>query len=152
MLGSLIGDIAGSIHEFSGNKDPHVPLFPPPAEITDDSILTLATAEVLLTGRDYASVYREFGRLYPEPMGGYGARFQAWLWAGAPAPYNSWGNGSAMRVGPIGWVFDAREAVLREAARSAAVTHDHPEGIKGAQAVALAVFMARQGASQADVP
>ena len=151
MLGSLIGDIAGSLHEFNGNKDPNVELFPPEAKITDDSILTLATAEALLTGREYGSVYREFGRLYPEPMGGYGARFQGWLCAGDPAPYNSWGNGSAMRVGPVGRAFDTEHDVLREAAKSAAVTHDHPEGIKGAQATALAVLMARRGTSKAEM-
>jgi len=151
MLGSIIGDIAGSLHEFSGNKDPLVELFPPVAEVTDDSILTLATAEALLTGRGYDKVYREFGQLYPDPMGGYGMRFREWIWSDDPKPYNSWGNGSAMRVGPIGFAFDDEATVLREAERSAAVTHDHPEGIKGAQATALAIWLARQGASKAEI-
>lgn len=145
MIGSIIGDIAGSIHEFTGNRDPHVDLFPPESEATDDSILTLATCEAILTGRDYGEVYREFGRMYPDPMGGYGLRFHDWLHSDDPAPYGSWGNGSAMRVGPVGYAFDDVDEVLRQAHRSAAVTHDHPEGIKGAQATALAVLLARQG-------
>lgn len=148
MIGSIIGDIAGSIHEFTGNKDPNVDLFPPDAEYTDDSILTLATAEALLTGSGYGDMYLTFGQRYPYPCGGYGVRFAEWLRSEDPMPYNSWGNGSAMRVSPIGFALDTEADVLREAARSAAVTHDHPEGIKGAQATALAVFLARKGASK----
>jgi len=151
MIGSIIGDIAGSIHEFNGNRDPAVDLFPAGSEATDDSILTLATCEALLSGRDYGEVYREFGRRYPDPMGGYGVRFQSWLFAAVPEPYNSWGNGSAMRVGPVGYALNDVDAVLREAERSAAVTHDHPEGIKGAQATALAILLARNKCDKASI-
>lgn len=148
MIGSIIGDIAGSMHEFSGNKRYDVELFPREAEVTDDSILTLATCEALMTGRPYHHVYREFGNCYPEPMGGYGVRFNAWLHTPQAGPYNSWGNGSAMRVGPVGFAGSTLEDVLAEAERSAAVTHDHPEGIKGAQATAAAIFLARQGSTK----
>lgn len=145
MLGSIIGDFAGSCYEFSGQKRMDFDLFPPHAEVTDDSILTIATAEVLLGHGDYASIYRQFGRLYSDPMGGYGARFVDWIWEKNAGPYHSWGNGSAMRVGPVGIAKQSDMDVLAEAERSAMVTHDHPEGIKGAQATALAVFLARTG-------
>jgi len=103
----------------------------------------------LLTDGDYAENYRIFGRLYP--LAGYGKGFKTWLASKRGLPYNSWGNGSAMRVGPVGFAFDNEDDVLREAERSAAVTHDHPEGIKGAQAVALGILLARQGAETGQI-
>jgi ADP-ribosyl-[dinitrogen reductase] hydrolase len=151
MIGSIIGDICGSTYEFSGIKHVDFDLTHPASEITDDSILSFATAETLLRGGDYAEAYRRYGTTYRFPMGGYGHGFKCWLYGGSSEPYNSCGNGSAMRVGPVGWACDTVEAVLKEAARSAGVTHDHPEGIKGAQATALAVFMARHKASKEDI-
>lgn len=151
MLGSIIGDFIGSCYEFNAPKHIHFELLPERAEITDDSILTIATAEVLLGYGDYATMYRQFGQLYPDPMGGYGARFSEWLWEYEMGPYNSWGNGSAMRVGPVGLAKNSVEEVLAEARRSAEVTHDHPDGIKGAQATALAVFLARIGRSKDEI-
>lgn len=151
MLGSIIGDIAGSCYEFNSPKRTDIDLFPAASEITDDSILTIATAEVLLTKGDYRRTYQMFGRLYPEPMGGYGARFNDWIWQKDPEPYQSWGNGAAMRVAPIGWAFTTVEDVLEEAQRSAIVSHDHPEGIKGAQATALTVFLARNRATKEEI-
>lgn len=151
MIGSIYGDICGSTYEFSAIKHLDFDLTHPASEITDDSILTCATAETLLRGGDYAEAYRRFGRTYRFPMGGYGHGFKCWLYGGSHEPYNSCGNGSAMRVGPVGWACDTVEAVLAEAARSASVTHDHPEGIKGAQATALAIFMARHKASKEDI-
>lgn len=148
MLGSIIGDLAGSCYEFSSPKRTDFELFPPHAEITDDSILSIATAEVLLGNGDYRRLYQQFALLYPEPMGGYGMGFQQWARKKDAPAYNSWGNGSAMRVGPVGFAKDTEEEVLDEAARSASVTHDHPEGIKGAQATALAIFLGRSGATK----
>jgi ADP-ribosyl-[dinitrogen reductase] hydrolase len=151
MLGSIIGDFVGSCYEFSAPKHIDFELLPERAEITDDSILTIATAEVLLGYGDYAAMYRQFGQLYPDPMGGYGARFSEWVWDHDMGPYHSWGNGSAMRVVPVGLAMSTVGDVLLEARRSAEVTHDHPEGIKGAQATALAVYMARVGHSKDEI-
>ena len=142
MLGAITGDILGSTYEFRPVKTVDFALFPAGSTFTDDSVLTAATAFSLLTDRNYAENYRIFGRLYP--FAGYGKSFKAWLQGDATGPYNSWGNGSAMRVSPIGWACRTADEVLAEAERSAAVTHNHPEGIKGAQAVALAIFMGRQ--------
>ena len=144
MLGAIAGDIIGSVYEFHPVKTADFPLFTETSCFTDDTVLTVATAFSLLTDGDYGANYRLFGRLYPRA--GYGESFRKWLQGGDEAPYGSWGNGSAMRVSPVGLAFDDEQDVLREAARSAAVTHDHPEGIKGAQAAALAVLRARQGA------
>lgn len=144
MLGAIAGDIIGSPHEFESMKSTDFPLFAGKSRFTDDTVLTAATAFSLMTDGDYTANYRLFGRLYP--LAGYGSRFGAWLTGEDASPYGSFGNGSAMRVSPVGFALDDVDEVLAEAARSAAVTHDHPEGIKGAQAVALAVLMARQGA------
>ncbi len=109
MLGSIIGDICGSTYEFAPCKDPSLCLTPPGSDYTDDSVLSIATAEVLLQGGDYAEAYRRYGQRYPEPMGHYGPGFDAWLHNPNPQPYNSCGNGSAMRVGPVGFAFGTLE-------------------------------------------
>ena len=149
MLGVIAGDIIGSSHERSPRKTTHFALFDSHSRFTDDSVLTLATAHAILTGQSYESAYREFGRRYPDA--GYGGSFFQWLFTPHSRPYQSWGNGSAMRVAPIGLAFDTTDQVLREAERSASVTHDHPEGIRGAQATALAVFIARTGGSREEI-
>ena len=149
MIGAIAGDVIGSVHEHRGTKSTAFPLFEHRSRFTDDTVLTIATAHAILTGTPYDTAYRTFGRAYPDA--GYGGSFHRWLMSDEPRPYNSFGNGSAMRVSPVGFAFDGIDAVLQEAARSAAVTHDHREGIKGAQAVALAVFMARTGSSRADI-
>jgi len=149
MLGAIAGDIIGSAHEFCPSKTMDFTLFTETSKFTDDSVLTVATAFSLLTDGNYAENYRIFGRLYP--LAGYGGSFKEWLSGEGSQPYNSWGNGSAMRVSPVGFAFDNTEDVLLEAERSAAVTHNHPEGIKGAQAVALGVLLARQGAEPAQI-
>lgn len=141
MIGAIAGDIIGSPHEFGLTKDKGFPLFGPSCDFTDDSVLTVAVAQAILTDGDYRRAVLEFGRRYPGR--GYGCGFRAWLDSPDPRPYNSWGNGSAMRVSPVGFAFDTVDDVLREARRSAEFTHDHPEGVKGAQAAALAVFLAR---------
>src|SRR5512142_283642 len=141
MIGAIAGDIIGSVYEFGKTKSKDFPLFGPESEFTDDSVLTVAVARAILTDGDYRKAALEFGRRYPNA--GYGGLFIGWLRSTDPRPYNSFGNGSAMRVSPIGFAFDTVEEVLREAKRSAEFSHDHPEGIKGAQATALAVFLAR---------
>jgi ADP-ribosylglycohydrolase len=146
MIGAIAGDVIGSVHERAGTKTTSFPLFQSGSRFTDDTVLTVATAHAILTGTSYQEAYRYFGRLYPDA--GYGGMFLEWLMSREPRPYNSWGNGSAMRVVPVGLAFTTVDEVLRQAERSAAVTHDHPEGIRGAQAVALAVFLARSGESR----
>jgi len=149
MLGAIAGDIIGSAHEFCPTKSIDFPLFAEGSKFTDDSVLTAATAFSLLTDGNYSENYRIFGRLYP--LAGYGGNFKKWLHGSSSEPYGSWGNGSAMRVSPVGFALDNEEEVLREAKKSAAVTHDHPEGIKGAQAIALGIFLARQGAEPSQI-
>jgi ADP-ribosylglycohydrolase len=149
MLGAIAGDIIGSVYEHHPIKTTDFPLFVLTSTFTDDTVLTVAVAHAILHGLDYAATLREFGRRYPHA--GYGGSFLRWLASDEMGPYNSWGNGSAMRVSPVGWAFDDEETVLAQAEASAAVTHNHPEGIKGAQATALAVFLARTGASKEDI-
>ena len=143
MLGSIAGDVIGSVYEVARIKHTDFPLFSPNSRFTDDSVLTVATAHALLTGQPYADAYHEFGNRYPRA--GYGGAFRQWLSRPDRKPYNSFGNGSAMRVGPVGLAMRSADEVLAEAVQSAAATHDHTEGIRGAQAVALATFLARTG-------
>jgi ADP-ribosylglycohydrolase len=149
MLGAIAGDVIGSTYEARPVKTADFELFPPASQFTDDTVLTVATAEALLGDGDYAGAYRCYGRAYPNA--GYGGSFYRWLFSDDARPYNSWGNGAAMRVNPVGVALDTVDEVLAEAARSAAVTHNHPEGIKGAQAAALAVFLARSGADKTSI-
>ncbi len=146
LLGALAGDIIGSVYEFDPIKRTEFPLFSPSSQVTDDSVLTLAVADAILRGGAYLKCIREYALAYPHS--GYGGYFRSWMHSDDPQPYNSFGNGSAMRVSAVGWAFDTVDEVLRQAALSAAVTHNHPEGIKGAQAVALAIFLARTGATK----
>jgi ADP-ribosylglycohydrolase len=149
MLGAIAGDVIGSVFEAGPIKTTQFPLFSPGSCMTDDTVLTVAIAHSILKGIDYATSLRYFGRRYPNA--GYGGSFFHWLFDSQPGPYNSWGNGAAMRVSPVGFAFDSIAEVLLEAERSATVTHNHPEGIKGAQATALAIFLARQRASKEDI-
>jgi ADP-ribosylglycohydrolase len=150
ILGAIAGDIIGSVFESNNFKHPtFYPLFQPHTTFTDDSVLTVATADLQLFGGSYADIYQIYARRYP--YAGYGGAFMQWAQKENPGPYNSWGNGSAMRVSPIGWTRDSIEDVLREAKQSAKVTHSHPEGIKGAQAIALGVFLARTGSDKATI-
>lgn len=141
MIGAIAGDVIGSVYEHRPVKDTDFPLFSRESTFTDDTVLTVAVAQAILQGQDYAIVLKRFGRRYPQA--GYGMSFFRWLTAADSRPYNSWGNGSAMRVSPVGFAFQSEDDVLREAENSAAITHNHPEGIKGAQATALAIFLAR---------
>ncbi len=149
LYGALGGDMIGSIYEWRNHKSKEFELVKRHCDFTDDSIMTLATAQAILEGTyDYAGQYHAWGNNYP--TAGYGGSFRRWLATPVEqiAPYNSWGNGSAMRISPVGFAFDTEAEVLFQAEKSAAVTHNHPEGIKGAQVTALTILLARQGLDQ----
>ena len=143
MLGAIAGDIIGSVHEYSGTKTPAFELFHPDCRFTDDTVLAVAVADCLLHGFDYVEKFQDYFHTYPNA--GYGFRFSRWAYSGNKEPYNSWGNGSAMRVPAVGYAFESVDEVQAEAKRSAEVTHNHPEGVRGAQATAVAIFLARRG-------
>ena len=189
MLGAIIGDTAGSVYEFNNIKTTDFPFFSPVSNYTDDSVMTIAVAEWLLTDESHSldtleKCMVDIARQYPCPMGGYGGGFRKWLFHPETVfhydgkkkndsaislgdvlkgidingikiekrqPYNSWGNGSAMRASAVGWMFDTLEETERVAKISAEITHNHPEGIKGAQATAAAIFMARNGKSKEEI-
>lgn len=142
MLGAIIGDIAGSRWEFNPTNNYNFEFFSDKNDFTDDTICTIAIADAILNHKEYAAALHEWCRRYPHPMGAYGGRFANWINNNNPKPYGSFGNGSAMRVSAIGWAFDDEESVLANAKASAECTHNHPEGIKGAQTVALAIHLA----------
>ena len=137
MLGAICGDVIGSVYEGINVKHTGFPLFREDCRYTDDTTLTIAVADAIMNGKGYADTIREYGRAHP--LAGYGSSFMAWLDDPNAGPYDSWGNGSAMRVSPVAWLFDTLEEVLIEAENTASVTHNHPEGIKGAQAIASAI-------------
>ncbi len=153
LMGAVIGDVAGSRYEFDNIRSKDFRILEGDCEYTDDSIMTLAVAEALMESRTSGKAFKDcvkaamqrYGRAYPSPRGGYGGRFSAWLRAEDPTPYHSCGNGSAMRVSACGYAAESLEEALKLAAESAEVTHDHPEGVKGAQAVAAAIYLAGTG-------
>ena len=162
MLGAIIGDTVGSVYEFNNIKTTIFPLFDPRCNYTDDSVMTMAVADWLLTDPQHGmdtleTSFLNFAQKYPCPMGGYGPGFYRWLFEpetfveGKRHPYHSFGNGSAMRCSANGWMFDTLEETERVAGLSAAITHSHPEGIKGAQSTAAAIFMARNGKSKEEI-
>lgn len=153
IIGAIAGDIIGSVYEFHPIKIKEFSLFNKKSSFTDDSIMTLAVAQWLLNDKnskeELVKQLQIFGHRYPK--GGYGRMFNNWLRTENPEPYNSWGNGSAMRVSPVAWVGDSLEEVQRLARISAEVTHNHPEGIKGALATADAIYLARLGSSKEEI-
>lgn len=158
MYGAILGDIIGSPYEFDmGSKSKDFPLFSKNSTFTDDTVMTIAVAEAFMNAPDDEKIIRKrliqsmqkWGHRYPGA--GYGLRFSDWLDSDDPQPYNSWGNGSAMRVSSVGWLFDDLETVRHMARLSAEVTHNHPKGIKGAEATASAIFLARTGSSKAEI-
>ena len=163
MLGAIIGDTVGSVYEFHNIKTTHFPLFSPQSNYTDDSIMTMAVANWLLNNPQHSmdtleASFLSFAKKYPCPMGGYGGGFYRWLFEpdsmgfeDGRHPYNSFGNGAAMRCSANGWMFDTLEETERVAGLSDAITHNHPEGIKGAQSTAAAIFMARNGRSKEEI-
>ena len=150
MLGAIVGDIVGSRFEFNNTDKYDFELFTQESSYTDDTICTIAIADAINrrnTRKEgdpcYAANLLRWCRKYPNPMGGYGGSFARWIQSEKPQPYNSFGNGSAMRVAPVAWAFNSLEEVRREAERTASVTHNHPEGIKGAVAIAHAIYYLR---------
>lgn len=144
MLGAIIGDIVGSKYEFNNTFDYDFEMFGEGCDFTDDTICTVAIADAILNGRSYQESLQDWCRRYPSPKGAYGGRFAAWICSLNPQPYNSFGNGSAMRVSPVAWLFDDLSQVLEEAEKTALPTHNHPEGFKGAKAVAHAIWHFRK--------
>ena len=140
----MIGDIAGSKYEFNNTFDYDFEMFGEGCDFTDDTICTVAIADAILNGRSYQESLLDWCRRYPSPKGAYGGRFAGWIHSLDPQPYNSFGNGSAMRVSPVAWLFDDLSQVLEEAEKTALPTHNHPEGIKGAKAVAHAIWHFRK--------
>ena len=156
LMGTILGDIAGSIYEFDPHKSTDINIQDKRMDYTDDTIMTIAVADWILndkrhTKKGLVERMQQWGRKYPNPMGAYGNMFSQWLRKDNPKPYNSWGNGSAMRVSAVGFAFDTLEETIEVAKICAEVTHNHPEGIKGAQATAAAVFMARTANSKEDI-
>ena len=169
MLGAIIGDIVGSVYEFDNIKTTDFPFFSQRSTFTDDSIMTIAVAEWLLTDNEHThetleKIMVRYADAFPFPTGGYGGRFAQWLFrpeslvdgktgkvAGKRVPYNSWGNGAAMRASAVGWKFRTLEETEAVAELSASITHNHPEGIKGAQATAAAIYLARTGKSKQEI-
>jgi ADP-ribosylglycohydrolase len=145
MIGAIVGDYVGSAYEFNRTHDYSFPLMTLESSITDDSIMTIAVMDAILQGKPYGERLHYWGNKYPNPKGGYGGSFAVWLRSDNPQPYYSFGNGAAMRVSPIGWAFEDADEMLREAQKSAQCTHNHPEGVKGAMAVAAAIYHVRNG-------
>jgi ADP-ribosylglycohydrolase len=149
VLGAIAGDTIGSPYEFAPNKSVDFPLFCTHSSFTDDTVLTIAIADVLLHNLDLIDTLKEYSRKYPNA--GYGGSYQRWALSNSREPYDSWGNGSAMRTSPIGFFYNKASDVLKAARMCAQVTHNHPEGVRGAQATSLSIFLARQGASKIDI-
>ena len=154
MLGAIIGDIVGSVYEFHNTKSMNFELFTPWSRFTDDSVMTLAVAKWLVEDETHTIHYliycmQELGNRYPNA--GYGGNFRTWLREDNPQPYNSWGNGAGMRVSPVGLYAKTLDEALALAALTASVSHNHPEGVKGAQAIAACVFLCKEGKSKAEI-
>lgn len=149
MLGAIAGDIIGSIYEWNNIKTTEFPLFSDSSYFTDDSVLTIALADAILSNCDYAIKLRSYYNSYPKA--GYGGSFIGWACIPKMQAYDSWGNGAAMRISPAGWAYNTLEEVLEQAEKFTAVTHNHPEGIKGGQATAATIFLARTGFSKQQI-
>lgn len=149
MFGPIAGDIIGSVYESNPVKVTHFPLFEKGSRYTDDSVLSVAVADCIMNNKEYGKTIQDYARKYPGA--GYGGNFFQWIFSDKREPYNSWGNGSAMRVSPVGFAFKTQQKVMEEAKKSAEVTHNHPEGIKGAQATAMAVYLALVGKSKEEI-
>ncbi len=149
IIGAVIGDVIGSVFEWNNTKTVDFNFFNARCTFTDDTVLTMAIADCILHNKDFAKTVLEYGRKYSNR--GYGGRFASWLKYGTLKAYNSFGNGSGMRVSSVGFAFDDIETVLDVAKQTAEITHNHPEGIKGAQAIASAIFLARQNKSKEEI-
>ena len=147
MIGAIIGDIVGSRFEFDEQPKDNFELFrpKPQCDYTDDSLMTIAVADAILNGKSYQDKLHEWGRRYPNPKGAYGGMFAQWLADDHPKPQNSWGNGAAMRIAPVGWLFDDYHEVLQQAQQCTICSHMHKEAIRGAQCVATVIYWLRTG-------
>jgi ADP-ribosylglycohydrolase len=149
MIGAIAGDIIGSVYEWKRIKTKQFKLFSPNCYFTDDSVLTIALADSILNEQDYGTTMKSYYRSYPQA--GYGGFFHQWARSRESKPYNSWGNGAAMRISPVGFAFKSLEEVLTRAKQYTEITHNHPEGVKGAQATASAIFLARTGKTKKEI-
>jgi len=149
MLGAIVGDIVGSIYEFDNHCSKSFSLFSPESFFTDDSVLTCALASSIVADTDFGKTMRRYGEQYPDA--GYGGMFRRWLADESMGPYGSFGNGAAMRISPAGWAYPTLEQTLERARAYTEVTHNHPEGIKGGETVAGAIWLARRGKSKAEL-
>ena len=158
MLGAIIGDVVGSLYEFNSDKTKDFELLTPSCRLTDDSLMTIAVGCACVSSSIYdkdsfqatlCALMREIGNMYPSA--GFGASFYNWLMDERAGPYNSYGNGSAMRVSPVAWVTNGLEEAERLAEWSAEITHNHPEGIKGAKAIAACIYLARDGKTKEEI-
>jgi len=149
MLGAIAGDIIGSVFEGHNIRSKDFELFISRSRFTDDTVLTIATIDSIINGKAFVESYRYWFRKYPHA--GWGRSFKSWAMSEDTLPYNSYGNGSAMRVSPVGFFYNTLDEVLLKAEESAAVTHNHPEGIKGAKAVAASIFLARNGSGKKEI-
>ena len=154
ILGAIIGDIVGSVYEFNNVKNTEFELIGQRSRFTDDSVMTLAVAKWLMEDRTHSMKYlidcmQQLGRLHPDA--GYGGNFMRWLYKRDPQPYNSWGNGAGMRVSPVGLYAKTLDEALALAAITASVSHNHPEGVKGAQAIAASVFLCKEGKTKQEI-
>jgi len=149
MFGAIVGDVIGSYYEFYNCKSYDFQLFNEKSRFTDDTVLSFAVADAFMNKKDYATTLKEYAKKHP--LAGFGGSFVCWVDGESMLPYNSWGNGSAMRVSSIGWLCDSLDGVLTEAKKTAEVTHNHSEGIKGAQAIATCIFMARTGKTKEEI-
>ena len=149
LIGAIAGDIIGSTYEFNNVKTIDFDLFPIRSKFTDDTVLTVAIADCILNNKDFAKTVWEYGRKYRGR--GYGGNFKEWLKSDYPQPYNSFGNGSAMRVSAVGFAYDNLDEVLQKAKKTAEITHNHIEGVKGAQATSSAIFLAKSGKSKLEI-
>lgn len=151
MLGAIIGDIVGSRFEFNNHLDKDFQLFTDDCDFTDDTICTIAVADALMKGIPFQDSIHSWCKRYPHPKGGYGGSFVRWVHSDNPQPYNSFGNGSAMRVSPCAWLSNSRKTILENARKSAECSHNHPEGIRGATCIADCIYHASAGASKAKI-
>lgn len=149
IIGSVIGDIIGSVYEWNNTNTTDFNIFNVKCDYTDDTVLTIAVADCILNKKDFSKTIWEYGRKYPNR--GYGEKFNMWLRNENRLPYNSYGNGSGMRVSPVGFAYDTINDVLKYAKKSAEISHNHEEGIKGAQAIASAVYLAKIGNSKNEI-
>ncbi|WP_045217342.1 ADP-ribosylglycohydrolase family protein [Desulfonatronovibrio magnus] len=149
MIGAIAGDIVGSVYEWDNIKTKDFILFTPYNKFTDDTVLTVALADSILTGKPYDENMRQFYAWYPNS--GYGGSFRKWAGNPESGPYNSWGNGAAMRISPVGFAYDDMDTVLEKAREFSEFTHNHPEGVKGAQATASAILLSRLGKGKEDI-